>query len=114
MAPLNNSAVKKNKRHIKSGDTVYVIAGKEKGKTGKVLRIEKNDQVIVEKLNIVKRHSKPTQQNPTGGIVEKESGIHISNLMIYDAASSAPTRVGYKVDDKGKKTRISKKSGEVI
>ncbi len=100
---------------IKVGDTVYVTAGKEKGKTGKVIKIEHGKQrALVEKLNIVKRHSKPTQQNPTGGIAEKEAPIHISNLMFYDESESAPSRVGFKVLNGGEKVRISKKSGEEI
>lgn len=103
------------KTKIKSGDTVYVTTGKDKGKTGKVLKLIKSkNKVIVEKVNVVKRHSKPTQQSPTGGIVEKELGIDLSNVMLIDPESNNPTRVGYKVDEKGKKVRISKKSGEEI
>lgn len=103
------------KTKIKSGDLVYVTTGKDKGKTGKVLKLLKaKNRVIVEKVNVVKRHSKPTQQSPTGGIVEKELGIDLSNVMLLDPESNKPTRVGYNVDDKGKKTRISKKSGEEI
>ena len=108
----NNQAAGK-KRRIKSGDTVYVIAGKEKGKTGKVLRFEGN-KAVVEKLNIVKRHSRPTQKSPTGGIIEKEAGIDISNLMLFDSEESSPTRVGYKLEENGKKIRISKKSSKEI
>lgn len=109
------NANKRKKFRIKAGDTVYVVAGKERGKTGKVLRVlTSQDKAIVEKLNIVKRHSRPTQKNPTGGIVEKESAIHISNLMPYDSKSNGPTRVGYKLLDNGKKVRISMKSGEEI
>ena len=106
---------RKNKYHIKSGDTVFVTTGREKGKTGKVLRIltDKN-LAIVEKLNIVKRHSRPTQKNPAGGIVDQESGIHLSNLMIYDNKSNTPVKIGYKIDEKGKKARINKKTGEEI
>jgi len=103
------------KTKIKSGDTVYVTTGKDKGKIGKVLKLLKDkNRVIVEKVNVVKRHSKPTQQSPTGGIVEKELSINISNVMLIDPESNGPTRAGYKVSDKGKKVRISKKSGEEI
>ena len=103
------------KTKIKSGDTVYVTTGKDKGKTGKVLKLLKaKNKVIVEKVNVVKRHSKPTQQSPTGGIVEKELGIDISNVLLVDPETNSPTRAGYKMNDKGKKLRISKKSGEEI
>ena len=103
------------KTKIKSGDLVYVTTGKDKGKTGKVLKLLKaKNRVIIEKINVVKRHSKPTQQSPTGGIVEKELGIDLSNVMLVDPETNKPTRAGFKIDDKGKKTRISKKSGEVI
>lgn len=104
-----------NKFHIKKGDTVYVTAGKEKGKTGKVLSIIKDkNKAVVEKLNIVKRHSKPTQQSPAGGIVEKEAGIHVSNLLIYDTETESGVRVGYKISDNGNKVRINKKTGKEI
>ena len=103
------------KTKIISGDTVYVTTGKDKGKTGKVLRMLKSkNKVIIEKVNVVKRHSKPTQQSPTGGIVEKELGIDLSNVMLLDPETNTPSRAGYKVDEKGKKIRISKKSGEEI
>ena len=103
------------KTKIKSGDTVYVTAGKDKGKSGKVLKMLKSrNKVIIEKVNVVKRHSKPTQQSPTGGITEKELGIDLSNVMLLDPESNSPTRAGYKISEKGKKVRISKKSGEEI
>ena len=103
------------KTKIKSGDLVYITAGKDKGKSGKVLKLLKaRNKVIVEKVNVVKRHSKPTQQSPTGGITEKELGIDLSNVMLLDPESNSPTRVGYKFDEKGKKMRVSKKSGEEI
>ncbi|MEW6146313.1 MAG: 50S ribosomal protein L24 [Thermodesulfobacteriota bacterium] len=105
----------RKKWNIKSGDTVYVIAGKEKGKTGKVIKVlHKKDGALVEKLNIVKRHQRQTQKNPTGGIVEKESPIHISNLMIYDPSERKPVRIGRKLLGSGEKVRYSKKSGEEI
>ncbi len=106
---------KAKKLNIRSGDTVYVIAGKEKGKTGKVIKmLHKKEGALVEKLNIVKRHQKQSQKNPTGGIVEKESPIHISNLMIYDTSERKPVRIGRKVLGNGEKIRYSKKSGEEI
>ncbi|GBD37823.1 50S ribosomal protein L24 [bacterium HR37] len=103
------------KFHIKKGDTVYVIAGKEKGKTGKVLRILRDkNKAIVERLNIVKRHMRPSPKNPAGGIVEKEAGIHISNLMLYCPKCSRPTRVGRKRLGSGEKVRYCKRCGEEI
>ena len=99
---------------IRKGDMVKVIAGKSKGKTGKVLLIDKKkDRVLVEKLNMVKRHQRPNQQHRQGGIIEKEAGIHISNVMYYDEKAANATKVGYKVVD-DRKVRYSKKSGEVI
>ncbi len=106
---------KNGKFHIKKGDTVYVTVGKDRGKTGKVLRVLRDrKRAIVEKVNIVKRHSKPTQQNPAGGIIEKEAPIHISNLMLYDPQAARPTRVGRRVLPTGEKVRYSKASGEEI
>lgn len=103
------------KFRIKAGDTVYVTAGKEKGKTGKVLRLEKErEKAVVEKLNVIKRHSRPTQKNPGGGIIEKEAGIHVSNLMIYDAESGRPVKVGYRTGEDGKKVRYNRKTGKEI
>lgn len=101
--------------HIKTGDTVYIKAGKEKGKTGKILKIMKKEgRAIVEKLNVVKRHSRASQKNPTGGIVEKEAGIHISNLMLHDSRAGGPVRTGRRKLATGEKVRYSKKSGEEI
>lgn len=103
------------KFRIKAGDTVYVTAGKEKGKTGKVLRLEKErEKAVVEKLNVIKRHNRPTQKNPGGGIIEKEAGIHVSNLMIYDAESGGPVKVGYRTGEDGKKVRYNRKTGKEI
>ncbi|MDR1725353.1 MAG: 50S ribosomal protein L24 [Bacteroidales bacterium] len=103
------------KLHVKKGDTVKVIAGNSKGNTGKVLLVypDKN-RAIVEGLNKVKKHQKPQAKNTQGGIIEKESPIHISNLMLIDTKGNV-TRIGRKVDIKTKKlVRYSKKSGEVI
>lgn len=101
--------------HIRAGDTVYVVAGKEKGKTGKVLRIDRDaEKAFVEKLNIIKRHSRPTQKNPGGGIIEKEAGIHVSNLMLYDSEKEGPVKVGYRTGEDGKKVRYNRKTGKEI
>jgi large subunit ribosomal protein L24 len=99
---------------IKTGDLVQVIAGKDKGRKGKVLKIYKaKDRVLVEGVNIVKKHVKPSTENPQGGIVEKEAPIHISNVNLVDPKTGKPTRIGYEM--KGdKKVRVSKKSKEVI
>jgi large subunit ribosomal protein L24 len=101
------------KLKIKSGDTVRVIAGDHKGSEGKVLKvlIDKN-KAIVEGVNLVKKHTKPSAKNPQGGIVEKEAAIHVSNLSLLTSKGEA-TRVGYRVDG-DKKVRFSKKSNEVI
>lgn len=110
-----NRKIKSEKTHIKSGDLVYVISGKEKGKTGKIIKFLKDkNMALVEKLNIVKKHSKATQKNPTGGIIEKEAGIHVSNLMLYDATIGEPTRIRNSRLKSGEKVRISVKSGEEI
>lgn len=103
------------KYHIKKNDTVMVIAGKEKGKSGKVMRIiPKKDRVIVEKLNMVKRHMRPGPQSRQGGILEREGSIHISNLMLLCSKCTDPTRVGYKILDDSRKVRYCKKCNEVI
>ena len=102
------------KLHIKKGDTVYVNAGNDKGKTGKVLEvIPSKDRAIVEGVNMVSKHSKPSPKNPQGGIVKQEAGIHISNLQLVDPKSGKATRVAMKIED-GKKVRIAQKSGEEI
>ena len=102
------------KVHIKKGDTVYVNAGNDKGKTGKVLSmILDKDRAIVEGINMVSKHTKPNAKQPQGGIIKKEAGIHISNLQLIDPQSGKATRVGYKMVD-GKKVRYAKKSGEEI
>lgn len=106
---------RQQKLHIVKGDTVIAIAGNEKGKQGKVLEvIRAKDRVIVEGMNIVSKHVKPSAQNPDGGIQKTEAGIHISNLMIVDPSTGEPTRIGRKKNDKGKLQRFSKKTGEFI
>lgn len=101
--------------NIKKDDTVYVISGKDKGKKGKVLMaMPKEDKVIVEGVNVQTKHQKPSRKVQQGGIVHQEGPIHVSNVMIWDSKAKAPSRVGYKFLDNGKKVRISKKSGEVL
>ena len=102
------------KLHIKKGDTVYVNAGNDKGKTGKVLEVIRDkDRVIVEGINMVSKHTKPYAKYPPGGILKQEAGIHVSNVQLIDPASGKPTRVGFKMEE-GKKVRYAKKSGEEI
>ena len=103
------------KLHIKKNDTVVVLAGEDMGKTGKVLKVlvEKN-RALVEGVNMVSKSTKPSAQNPQGGIVKQEAPIHISNLSLVDPKSGKATRVGIKVTEDGKKVRIAKKSGEEI
>lgn len=102
------------KNHIKKGDTVYVNAGNDKGKTGKVLEvIVDRDRAVVEGVNIVSKHTKPNSAHPQGGIIKQEASVHISNLNLIDPKSGKATRVGYRVQD-GKKVRYAKKSGEEI
>ncbi len=103
------------KLHIKKGDNVMVIAGNDKGRSGKVLEViaDKN-RAIVEGVNMISKHTKPNAQYPNGGIIKKEAPIHLSNLKVIDASGN-PTRTGRKMDEKtGKSVRYSKKSGEVI
>ncbi|EWG09208.1 50S ribosomal protein L24 [Cytobacillus firmus] len=100
--------------HVKKGDKVMVISGKDKGKTGVILAaFPKQSRVLVEGVNIVKKHSKPSQMNPQGGIISQEAPVHVSNVMPVDPKSGEPTRVGYKTVD-GKKVRVATKSGEVL
>jgi large subunit ribosomal protein L24 len=102
------------KMHVKKGDKVQVISGKDKGKQGTVLQaLPKLNRVIVEGVNVVKKHAKPSQDNPQGGILNLEAPIHVSNVMAIDPKSGEPTRVGYK-EENGKKVRVAKKSGEAL
>ncbi len=99
---------------IKKGDTVVVIAGKNKGSTGQVMEVRPTEnRVIVRGVNIVKRHKKPTQGDP-GGIQSFEAPIHVSNVAIADPRDNKPSRVGFKIDAQGRKTRVAKRSGEPI
>ena len=100
---------------IKKGDYVVVIAGKDKGKKGNVLRvIPKEDRVVVEGVAVVKRHVRPSQVDPEGGIRTFEAPIHISNVAHLDPKDNVPTRVGFKTLKDGTKVRVARKSGEVI
>lgn len=109
---------KKNKQpklHIRKGDTVKVIAGNSKGKEGVVLEVlPAKNRVVVEGVNVVTKHVKPSATKPEGGIEKTEASIHISNLMLVDPATGEPTRTGRKANDKGKLQRYSKKTGELI
>ncbi len=108
-------ANKKVKRKIKKGDLVIVLAGKDKGRQGTVMRVCSNDRVYVEGVNMIKKHTRPNpQQNVQGGIVEKEAAIHISNIAHYDAANKKPSRVGYRFLEDGKKVRYLKTNNEVV
>jgi large subunit ribosomal protein L24 len=103
------------KLHIKKGDTVFVNSGESSGKQGRVLEVNrKTDRAIVEGINMVSKSTKPNAKSPQGGIVKKEAGVHISNLMVVDPASGKPTRIGRKANAEGRLVRYSKKSGEEI
>ncbi|MCP4581605.1 MAG: 50S ribosomal protein L24 [candidate division Zixibacteria bacterium] len=100
---------------IRKGDTVKVISGNDRGKIGKVLKtFPEAKRVIVEGVNLVKRHTRPSQKNRKGGIVEKEDGVNVSNVMLFDTRTNIPTRVGFRKLNDGTKVRINKKSGEII
>lgn len=103
------------KLHIKKGDMVFVNAGDEKGKTGKVLSVDKDkNRAVVEGINMVSKSTKPNAKSPQGGIIKKEAGIHVSNLQVVDPAKGGPTKIGRKLNEKGKLVRFAKKSGEEI
>ena len=103
------------KMHIKKGDTVIVLTGEDKDKTGKVLQVLKEkEQAIVEGVRIVTKSAKPSAKNPQGGFIKMEAPIHISNISLIDPKSGKPTRISIKKTDDGKKVRIAKKSGEEI
>ena len=102
------------KLKIKTGDSVVVIAGEHKGQKGKILNVDREkNRAIVEGINLISKHTKPSAQNPQGGIIKKEAPIHISNLSLLDPKTGEPTKVGYEVRD-GKKVRISVVSGNEI
>ena len=99
---------------VKKGDTVKVISGDNKGKIGKVLKVLVSDnRIVVEGVNIISRHTRPSNANPDGGIIKKEAPIAISNVMVYDTKTSQVSRVGYK-EENGKKVRFAKKSGNLL
>ena len=99
---------------VKTGDKVKVIAGKDKGKEGVVVKtLAAKDRVVVEGVNIVKKHQKPNNQYPQGGIIEQEAPIHVSNVQLLDPSTNEPARFGIKIED-GKKVRVSKKSGTAL
>ncbi len=100
---------------IRKGDTVMVITGEYKGQTGRVLAVdEAKSRVIVEKMNLVKRHTKARSQNQQSGIIEKEAPLHISNVMLYDPKAGRGVRVGVKISKDGKRERISRATGDTI
>lgn len=101
--------------HIRKGDNVVVIAGKDRGERGKVLWVDPvKGRVKVEKVNIISKAVRPSQKNPQGGIVKREGTIHISNVQLLDPKSQTPCRVGIKILDNGSKVRFSRKSGEML
>ena len=98
---------------IKKGNTVQVISGNDSGKNGRVIKVyPSKDRIVVEGINKMKKHSRPTQDNPQGGILEKEATIHISNVVLI--AGGKPTRIGYKYLEDGRKVKYAKKTGELI
>ncbi|HRE45700.1 MAG TPA: 50S ribosomal protein L24 [Terricaulis sp.] len=100
---------------IRKDDTVIVIAGKDKGRSGKVLKVlPKEERVVVEGVNLIKRHTKPDVANPNGGVISKEAPLHLSNVALRDPQTGKATRVGFKVNDKGQKVRVAKGSGVEI
>jgi large subunit ribosomal protein L24 len=105
----------KGKTHVKKGDIVEVIAGREKGKRGKVLRVLKEEnRVVVEKLNIIKRHTKARQAGQQGGIIEREGKIHISNVLPVDPKTTKASRVQRKRLEDGRRVRVTQRSGELL
>jgi large subunit ribosomal protein L24 len=103
------------KLHIRKGDTAIVIAGNGKGNKGKVLEIFKDkNRAIIEGVNMITKHVKPSANNPEGGIEKTEAPIHISNIMLVEPSNGEPTRIGRKLNEEGKSQRFSKKTGELI
>jgi large subunit ribosomal protein L24 len=102
-------------RKIKKGDDVIIIAGKDNGKRGSVLRVTDDDRVVVENCNMVKKHVRPNPNvGETGGIVEKEMPLHVSNVALYNAATGKADRVGFKILEDGRKVRVYKSNNEVV
>lgn len=103
------------KLHVRKGDTVLVTTGKDKGKKGKIISVDPDkSRVIIDGINIVKRHTRPTQKMPQGGIIEKPAPVHSSNVMLFCTKCNSPTRIEKKFLDDGKKVRICKKCGELL
>ncbi|MEI6125393.1 MAG: 50S ribosomal protein L24 [Pseudomonadota bacterium] len=101
--------------HVKKGDTVTVTSGREKGKSGKILRVNGEKQtVIIEKVNLIKRHSRPTKKAPQGGIIEKEGPLRVSNVNILCPKCNVPVRTRKKILDDGKKVRVCAKCSEIV
>ena len=101
--------------NVKKDDTVLIVCGNDKGRRGRVLRvIPEKDRVIVEGVRMMKKHTKPTQRDPQGGIVEREASIHVSNVMVVDPKTDAPTRVRRRALDDGRSVRVAARSGEMI
>jgi large subunit ribosomal protein L24 len=100
---------------IRKGDTVVIIAGRDKGKSGKVLEVRPDDnRAVVEGVNLIKRHTKASMGDPQGGIKTREAAIHLSNVALRDPSTGKPTRIGFKVNDKGLKVRVARRSGVEI
>ena len=109
------TGILRHKTYLKKNDVVYARTGRDKGKKGKILEmIHEKNRAIVEGLNFVKRHARPTQANPQGGLVQKEASLHISNLALFCATCSKPVRVAFKVLDDGQKQRVCRKCGEAL
>jgi large subunit ribosomal protein L24 len=103
------------KLNIKKGDSVFINTGEHKGQKGRVLEVDRDkDRVFVEGINMISKHTKPNAKSPNGGIIKKEASIHVSNVSLLDPTSGTPTRIGRKLNEKGKLVRYSKKSGEEI
>ena len=104
----------RNGSNLRRNDQVEVITGKDKGRVGKILKVTSTDRVVVEKVNMIKRHTKPNMANQAGGIIEKEAPIHVSNLMLICPKCSKTVRIGKKVLEDGSKVRVCKKCGESV
>ena len=102
-------------QRIRKGDRVIVTTGRDKGRQGTVIRVLEDDRVLIENVNMVKKHQKPNpQQNAPGGIVQKEAAVHVSNVMLFNPATKKGDRVGFKTLDNGRKVRVFKSNGEVV
>ena len=100
---------------LKKGDTVKVISGNDRGKVGKILKVfPETNRIIIEGVNLIKRHTRPTQKNRKGGIIEKEGPVNSSNVIYFDSRSNTVARLGHRILTDGKKVRINKKTGEII